>query len=607
MKSLITLITLYFPFSLCLFAQTGPGGVGTNDGTSTLEIWLLANDLNADGDTGNNPGNGSLVSTWSDYSGNSNNFTQTGINRPSYNSSGTFNAVHFNASLASAQFMYGTITGSYSNASLYFVTKPINSGLSNSLFDNQNFSLRVEQVNNSGFVGFTRYGVSDYTSNIPSPFGVNSILSFHKTAGIASLDIQVNNLSNSLAIGSATAGIPYDKIGVNSNNNADKASGDFHEVILFSSRLNTAQSIIVDNYLSAKYGSISIVNDVYDEDNVGAGNYDFDVAGIGRVNATNFHNDAQGTGIVRILNPTNLDDGEFLIWGHDNGLEQATNGSDVPTGTQTRFDRVWRVSEVNTSGSAVDVGAIDIRFDLTGLGAVTPSDLRLLVDTDNDGVFHDETPIAGATNISGNIYQFSGVTAIANNLRFTLGTINISQTPLPIELVDFSALPLDNKSVLLNWQTASETNNDYFTIERSQDVTNWEEIKVIDGAGVSISKNDYSTIDHKPFTGISYYRLKQTDFDGNFSYASIRSVNLESNHQFDIQIYPNPSIDKINFNTSDYEIDEVALFNTLGKNVSTLCEIKLNSKTEGNIDISKLNPGIYLLRIGSQTARFYKK
>ncbi len=205
-------------------------------------------------------------------------------------------------------------------------------------------------------------------------------------------------------------------------------AGDVTEIIVFNNKINTAQRIIIENYLAAKYGLTLGANDIYTQDNPGNGNYDHDVAGIGRVNASNLHDDAQGTGIVRIVNPTNLDNNEFLMWGHNNGVQQAIEIADVPFPVQARFDRVWRVSEVNSTSTAVDVGNIDVRFDLTGLGSVTASDLRLLVDTDNDGFFNDETPISGATSLGSNIYEFSGVSAIANNLRFTLGTINSSQT-----------------------------------------------------------------------------------------------------------------------------------------------------------------------------------
>ncbi len=421
MKKQLYIGVLFFLISFFSFTQTGPGGVGTIDGTSSLQVWLKSDDIDADGDNTDNPVNGSAISTWSDYSGNTNNYTQTGANRPTYNTTGTFDAVNFNSALATPQFMNGSIAGAYSNASAYFVLNSVKTGLSHTLFDNTTSSLRIEQWPNRGRVGYTRYGVADYSTTIASPFGVNSILSYHKSAGSANLNVQVNGTTQVLNIGSTTVGIPYDRIGRNATG-ADEASGDFLEIVLYNNSLNTAQTIIVDNYLSAKYAGITIPVDVYNEDDVAAGNYDHDVAGIGRIDVANLHNDAQGTGIVRVLNPTGLDDNEFLMWGHDNGDVLMSNTTDVPNRIHARLDREWRVSEVNTAGGAVDVGSVEIRFDATGLVGINAFFLKLLVDTDNDGFFNDETPISGATSLGSDVYSFTGVTALSNNTRFTLAT-----------------------------------------------------------------------------------------------------------------------------------------------------------------------------------------
>ncbi|WP_408039173.1 hypothetical protein [Tenacibaculum amylolyticum] len=407
-------------FPIFLLSQTGPGGVGARDGSSNLIIWLRADDLNADGDNTNNPANGSLVTTWSDFSGNTNNFTQAGANRPTYNTTGAFNAVNFNAAPATPQFMNGSITGMFPNGSVFFALTPVNSGQSNTLFDNPTASLRVEQWSNTNRVGYTRYGVADYTTTIAPPFGTNSIFSYHKNTGSTNLQVNVNANVQNINIGTTTVGIPYDRIGRNSNG-SDEASGNFYEIILFNSMVNDAQKIIIDNYLSAKYGNITIANNIYNEDNAGAGNYDHEVAGIGRIDASNLHTDAQGTGIVRILNPSNLGNNEFLIWGHDNAALQLNTGLNAPEIIYTRLSRTWRVSEVSTAGSAINVGNIDMRFDLTGIAGVTVGNLRLLIDTDNDGSFDDETPISGAIDLGSNIYSFNAVSDIRNNRRFTIG------------------------------------------------------------------------------------------------------------------------------------------------------------------------------------------
>ncbi|WP_440881953.1 hypothetical protein [Tenacibaculum sp. C7A-26P2] len=416
-KHLLSLSLFLLQFT---FAQTGPGGVGLRNGTSSLDIWLRGNDINADNDLTNNPPNGSSVSTWADFSGNSNHFTQSGNNRPTFSDIGAFDAVNFNASLSTAQFMNSSLSGIFRNASVFFVVNTVNDGNANSLFDHSSASLRVEQHFNRNRIGFTRYGIADYVTNIPSPFGINAIISFHKSSTSSNLEVRSNNNSHTINIGSATTGIPVARIGRNSNG-TDEASGNFYEIIFFNSQINTAQKIIIENYLSAKYGSIGISMDIYNEDEPGAGNYDHEVAGIGRINSSNQHNDSQGTGIVRILNPTNLDDNEFLFWGHDNQPLQMNTNIDTPSSIKNRLTRVWRVSESNTSGGDVDVGNIEMRFDLTGLSNISTNNLRLLIDTNNNGNFNDDPPISGAVNLGNNIYAFNNISSISNNTRFTLG------------------------------------------------------------------------------------------------------------------------------------------------------------------------------------------
>lgn len=318
-------------------------------------------------------------------------------------------------------------------------------------------------------------------------------------------------------------------------------NGRMAEVIIFNSRLNSAQRIILANYLAAKYGRPMAANDVFQQDDATNGDFDHDVAGIGRVNSSNQHNDSRGSGIVRLSNPSDLNNNEFLIWGHNNAPLTAFGSSDFPTGLQGRLHRVWRVSELNTAGStAVDVGGVDISFDLAGLGTVTPSHLRLLVDTDGDGVFNDETPISGATSLGGSIYQFAGVTALQNGRRFTLGTTNIGSTPLPIELVSFEANAQGSNEVALEWVTASELNNDRFTVERSLDLQAWTGVLSVQAAGNSHSPIEYTAIDRTAPLGINYYRLRQTDVDGTSTVSDVRAVEV-TGKALEPVVYPNPN------------------------------------------------------------------
>ncbi|MGV3636289.1 MAG: LamG-like jellyroll fold domain-containing protein [Flavobacteriales bacterium] len=320
-------------------------------------------------------------------------------------------------------------------------------------------------------------------------------------------------------------------------------SGDIAEVVAYNTRLNAAQRLVVNNYLAAKYGITLASGDLFVQDNAPNGNFDHDVAGIGRVNGTNLHTEAQGSGVVRMNKAAyaGLDDNEYLFWGHNNDHFSALGSTDFPTGMQGRLHRVWRVSEVNNAGGAVDVGNVDITWDHAGLGPVTASDLRLLVDTDGDGVFADETPISGATNPSGTLYRFWGIAALTNGRRFTIGTINMSATPLPVEFIAFTATREPNGTVLTNWSTASEQDNDRFTVQRSLDAQGWVDVTVVDAAGNSNTVLHYASSDPSAPDGICYYRVQQTDLDGTVAYTNVAAVEGMDRDPTGPAFIPNPS------------------------------------------------------------------
>ncbi len=137
----------------------------------------------------------------------------------------------------------------------------------------------------------------------------------------------------------------------------------------------------------------------------------------------------------------------------------------------------------------------------------------------------------------GNITSTSAPTAFNSFSSFTLGSRKTGWNPLPIDLLDFTALANGNK-VDLKWETVTETNNSYFTIEKSKNGIDFIKLTDVQGAGNSTSQRDYYDSDYHPYTGISYYRLKQTDFNGNYKYYPIKSVTFNSKQN--IQFYPNP-------------------------------------------------------------------
>jgi len=112
-------------------------------------------------------------------------------------------------------------------------------------------------------------------------------------------------------------------------------------------------------------------------------------------------------------------------------------------------------------------------------------------------------------------------------------------TVFPVELLGFEAIP-HAYSVELKWATASEINNHFFTVEKSADGRIFESVGRVEGAGTSNRRMDYRFTDRNPLQGVSYYRLKQTDFDGSFSYSNVAVVNFGKGLS-SLTVFPNPS------------------------------------------------------------------
>ncbi len=121
---------------------------------------------------------------------------------------------------------------------------------------------------------------------------------------------------------------------------------------------------------------------------------------------------------------------------------------------------------------------------------------------------------------------FAKRTGIDSFSHFAIGR---SGFPLPVELVNFSAF-CDKNKITFDWATAAEINNDYFTLENSSDLLTFIPIKTIEGAGNSNEIKYYSVNDFNNNDDVTYYRLKQTDFDGNFKYSEILSVTCKDNN-----------------------------------------------------------------------------
>ncbi|MEO6902566.1 MAG: LamG-like jellyroll fold domain-containing protein [Bacteroidia bacterium] len=188
--------------------------------------------------------------------------------------------------------------------------------------------------------------------------------------------------------------------------------------------------------------------------------------------------------------------------------------------------------------------------------------------------------------------------SIPISAEFILGN---AVTPLPIELIDFK-VDCGDEVPLINWTTASEYNNDFFTLERSSSDMNWKPIKIIKGAGNSNQALSYTFIDSTKIITNNYYRLKQTDYDGVFKYSNIIYSPCNKNLPTEIIVSPNPNNGQ--FKISNIEPNStLEIINSLGKKVF----ITKADENQLTFNIPELKDGTYTLRsINTQGIKNFK-
>jgi hypothetical protein len=209
--------------------------------------------------------------------------------------------------------------------------------------------------------------------------------------------------------------------------------------------------------------------------------------------------------------------------------------------------------------------------------------------------------VQSGTNITGTV-RAPGVTSFSPH---TFGSTD-PDSPLPIELLYFRAT-LVNQQVELKWETASEKDNDYFTVERTANLESFESLVRVNGQGTTNSRTKYAALDAYPLNGTSYYRLKQTDLNGETSYSDLQAIQYNGADPADfatLQIYPNPS----KGNSFTVEVrglkDEteipLEIINSQGQIIYfKTYEVKTKGSFKEEITLnSPLRAGIYLIKAG---------
>ncbi len=206
----------------------------------------------------------------------------------------------------------------------------------------------------------------------------------------------------------------------------------------------------------------------------------------------------------------------------------AAMGSAINTGTNSSIS-----ISVNDPDAGDNVNRIQLYYGVPGSGT------NATVLTSNTG--SSTLNFIHTTALNNQFYYFARITQVDGHIIWTSPVwINRTSITLPVSLTRFSGKALAG-SVLLEWQTAQELNNDRFEVERSANGRDFETIATVPGRNNTNRLTDYSTTDNTPIRGTNFYRLKQVDRDGQTGYSNIIAINFDNDFVKGLKMSPNPA------------------------------------------------------------------
>ena len=252
-------------------------------------------------------------------------------------------------------------------------------------------------------------------------------------------------------------------------------------------------------------------------------------------------------------------------------------------------DEFWIVHNFSITNSGLNVSMV-----LAGIVGLVNGDPQLYVakrPTNSDGNWVIGSDAATGINSAMGQATFGGITSFSQFVP-----ISLDLSPLPIELIDFLATH-QGSDVFLKWQTASDLNSDHFIIQHSSDGKEFLPIGRVESNRTTKAIHNYSFTDTKPLPGKNYYRLAQYDLDGKEEYSPIRYLNMETEQEFRIDVYPNPAKNDLRIECSQFT--HGARVEVYGL-VNHIIVLKREFESFGwnqSLDISSLAPGLYFVSI----------
>ncbi|MFK7923590.1 MAG: discoidin domain-containing protein [Bacteroidia bacterium] len=411
----------------------------------------------------------------------------------------------------------------------------------------------------------------------------------------------------------------------NDNETSDHWKGDLAEMIVLQGNITALDRMRAESYLALKYG-LHLNHNYYASDwngsegttlwNVGGG-FDNHITGMGRDDRSGL-DQRQSTGVeglvsiyhgnyyngqfptINASNPNTFDiDRSFVLWG-DNGAAVNALDQTIYGGANSRVARVWQVSKRGQSG------LLTVRIPKAALPGTTTA---LYINRNGDAAFPN-SPQTLIYNLLDDGTHWYSLAELQNGDVFSFG--DGTGITFPVEWLDLAAVQ-QGEDIGLSWGTTQEINSDYFAVERSLDGEAFDEIGQTRSTGTTSQEQLYRFIDFKAVYQAAeqlYYRIRQVDLDGSFSYSNTVSINPDRlSDALNLYLAPNPADQQVELliQAGASESLQISVLNSLGQEVYGNFMAQAAKTERLALNLQDWASGIYYVRVDNGTAAVVKK
>lgn len=363
------------------------------------------------------------------------------------------------------------------------------------------------------------------------------------------------------------------------------------------------------NYLTVLFcliigGQLLAQTEDFEDETVGATS--FTVDGVvfnmtGDFAITEFTNFSCGRGAVP---------NKYMDTGYQDGVSSGIIGTIAPADAGPTFILSTSASQCGWTGEADGNNNFDGTIRFTG------------TKVDNSNISEDIFLVTSIPDIEMTPFTFSSsiwAGVELKSLQFEIvGPVDVDyfaidnlsfESVLPVEWTSFRALQ-NPKSIDLLWTTSTETANEKFVVEESQNGITFQPIGEVAGSATASTANDYKYVVDQPRNGLAYYRLKQIDFDGAFNYSNVVVVDFQGAYTQHVQVYPNPNGTgqlNLSYFSESPQVLAVSVIGMAGKTLVRQEQTINLGNNELQLDVSNLTPGVYLMKIAHENGVVSRK